>query len=81
MKWWLSKANTRWSDGCKAALSSRSTNDDPTLIRIFHIQTQQENIREVDFYFPNDNISISEGSLYKIFKLEPIGNIKLCVIF
>ena len=44
------------------------------------MQTQQENIREGNSYFPKYNIAISKTSLNKIEKLEPFGKISLHVI-
>ena len=48
--------------------------------QFFHMQKQQENIREGNFYFPNCSISISLSSVDRISKLEPIGKITLYVI-
>ena len=68
---------TRCSDGHKAVLSNRCSNDiKECWKKFFHFQTQQENIRKGNFYFLKF-ILFSQNSIHTVGKFELIGKITL----
>ena len=73
------KLNKQWNDGCKAALTSRSSNDTKSLKKFFICKHNSKNIREDKFHFSGYSILIFQSLIQlwncvdTIWKLEPIG--------